>query len=162
MLATDCSPDFLGEVGSSLALGLVTSCWQTQNSWSHWLGITSWEPWSSGYVMRLSKWRLWVQITAPYTEWIFFTLIYCKNCIDVWLKEAEKEARDWLKKAEKRPGMAHLKKTKKFFKALILLVELLSNVSALIQLHMKRWSNIFCCWSSFEFSIYVPISSLFS
>ena len=37
-----------------------------------------------------------------------FTLICCKNYIDVCLKKTEKEARDWLKKAKKRPGMAHI------------------------------------------------------
>ena len=42
--------------------------------------------------MRLSIWRSWVRIPAPYTGWTFFTLICCKNCIDVCLKKTEKEA----------------------------------------------------------------------
>ena len=36
------------------------------------------EPWSSGYGWRLTFWRLWVWIPAPYTGWTFFTLICCK------------------------------------------------------------------------------------
>ena len=39
--------------------------------------------------------RLWVRILAPYTGCPFFTLICCKNCIDVCFKRPkinEKEA----------------------------------------------------------------------
>ena len=55
------------------------------------------EPWSSGYERRLTFQRSWVRIPARYTGWTwnFFTLICCKNCIDVCLKRPkinEKEA----------------------------------------------------------------------
>ena len=39
--------------------------------------------------------RLWVRIPAPYTGWIFFTFICCKNCVNICLKRLkinEKEA----------------------------------------------------------------------
>ena len=51
------------------------------------INISIWqEPWSSGYGWRLMFERLWVRILAPYTGWTFFTLICCKNCINICLK----------------------------------------------------------------------------
>ena len=53
------------------------------------------EPWSSGNGKRLTFWRLWVWIPAPYTGWTFFTYICYKKCYDVCLKRPkinEKEA----------------------------------------------------------------------
>ena len=40
---------------------------------------------------------LWVRILAPYTGWIFFTYIFCKNCNDVCLKRPKytKKGRGW-------------------------------------------------------------------
>ena len=56
------------------------------------------EPWSSGYGWRLVFERSWVWIPAPYTEWTFFTLICCKNCISCLKKP---------KINEKDGGVAH-------------------------------------------------------
>ena len=41
------------------------------------------KPWSSGYRRRLMFERLWVQIPAPYTGWMwhFFTMICCIVCL---------------------------------------------------------------------------------
>ena len=49
---------------------------------------------SSGYGRRLLVQRSWVQISAQYTEWTFFTFICCKNCIVCFIrpKITEKEA----------------------------------------------------------------------
>jgi len=47
--------------------------------------------------------RLWVPILVPYTGWIFFALIYCKNCI-VCLKRP--------KNNEKEAGVGPFKKIK--------------------------------------------------
>ena len=62
------------------------------------LPTTNLDPWSSGYGWRLRFERSCVQIPAPYTGSLFFTLIYSKNCI-VFLKRP--------KKTKKRPKMAH-------------------------------------------------------
>ena len=55
----------------------------------YWLGLSlslhfkltqiTIKPWSSGYGRRLTFWRSWVRIPAPYTEWTFFTYFCCKN-----------------------------------------------------------------------------------
>ena len=43
-----------------------------------------------GYGRRFVFQKSWVQIPAPDTRWIFFTLIWCKTCI-VCLKKTENE-----------------------------------------------------------------------
>ena len=56
------------------------------------------KPWSSGYGWRLMFVMLWVRMLVPNTGWTFFTLICCKNCIDVCLKRPKKRkrGRGWL------------------------------------------------------------------
>ena len=68
--------------------------------------VYGWEPWFSGYGRRLMFWRSWVWIPVPYTGWRFFTIICCKIVLMFHWKR--------LTINEKRPGMAHLKKTIQF------------------------------------------------
>ena len=42
--------------------------------------VLGWEPWSSGYVRRLTSKRSWVQIPAPGTGWSLFHIYCYKNC----------------------------------------------------------------------------------
>ena len=50
-------------------------------------------PLSSGYGRRLMFKRSWVRIPAPYTGWIFLTLICCKNYIACLKKTENKRKR---------------------------------------------------------------------
>ena len=49
------------------------------------------EPWSSGYGKRLTFWRLWVRILAPYTGWTF---LYKKYIIKKKRKNKIKEKKN--------------------------------------------------------------------
>ena len=60
--------------------------WSVQNSSSNNSSYGR-EPWSSGNGRRLMLQRSLVRIPAPYTGWIFFTFICCKNCCDFCLKK---------------------------------------------------------------------------
>ena len=58
--------------------------------WTSWAWLRT-ESWSSGYGRRLVFWKSWVWIPVLYIGW---TINCCKNCIGVYLKISEKEARD--------------------------------------------------------------------
>ena len=61
-----------------------------------------WEPWSSGYEMRLMYWRGSVRISASHSGWTFFTYICCKIVMFVRNDEI---------KTKKSLGIAHFLKT---------------------------------------------------